>query len=721
MGAVKESVFNQKNYLLIVILMSIALTIPITHGMGCLDFSFYARVLYVVIFVAVYALFYTYPTLILIPASLILVAAFAYVPFFFYLDRIFTSVFENMHFWPAVITFLASLAVFLIIFYIRNSHYILLAAGFLVFVPLWYGHVDSAYPAAVFYYLCWMLLLSEKNCARIEGARIFKLKKGDGLSQIKEEVLGNIRDGWSSYSVVILVVALLLALILPKGFGTVTWPALQEWARDTFPFHSRLHEEDDPPVGKGGKAFGLHTSGYQEDEKILGGPVTEDSTVLLKVWGRGGIYLRGSVHDTYLGNTWEQSGIPGRATLPVLTPTEDFQEYFEQVKLQILHYRLNTATVFSVLYAQQFSRLPENLLVDKNHAILWPGGVPRGEEYFVQGLVQSYEVPAGKFQVERVDPGEMKGYLQLPPALPERVKELAMEVAPQEGHYPKIKALESFLRSSFGYNREVPPLPEGRDFVDHFLFTQKEGHCSYFASALAVMGRAAGVPTRYVVGFVVPEEPERGGVYRVTGSHAHAWVEAYIPGLGWMEFEPTPGYRILPPEKEKEEPVPPPEGRERQSFFDPVSLSNILKTGLIFAAVAGLLAFITFTLFRLSRIKKDFALLGKSPPRVRAAEYYNLTLSMLEGIGLGKTPGETPLEYGERINLYVSNLQWNFAELTRDINIALYSTDKNALEQTAGQLAEFYKVILKRYITQAGRVRALIAILFRGKLGMKYL
>ena len=113
-----------------------------------------------------------------------------------------------------------------------------------------------------------------------------------------------------------------------------------------------------------------------------------------------------------------------------------------------------------------------------------------------------------------------------------------------------MKALESYLRDNYSYNSETPHLTAGIDFVDSFLFRSREGYCTYFATALAVMGRAAGVPTRYVIGFKVPEKRSAGGIYEVAGTDAHAWVEGYIPGIGWLPFEPTPAFSTadsLPP------------------------------------------------------------------------------------------------------------------------------------------------------------------------------
>lgn len=77
--------------------------------------------------------------------------------------------------------------------------------------------------------------------------------------------------------------------------------------------------------------------------------------------------------------------------------------------------------------------------------------------------------------------------------------------------------------------------------VAEFLFEKKKGYCQYFASAAAVLLRLEGVPTRYVSGFHVTENNRVGNHYLVREMDAHAWVESYIPGKGWVQVDPTPG------------------------------------------------------------------------------------------------------------------------------------------------------------------------------------
>ena len=123
----------------------------------------------------------------------------------------------------------------------------------------------------------------------------------------------------------------------------------------------------------------------------------------------------------------------------------------------------------------------------------------------------------------------------------------------------------AYLADNYQYTLSPGTTPSGKDYVEYFLFEQKKGLCTHFASAAAMILRSAGIPTRYVEGYVVPENLFRGNasaaesvsirgdgeLYRenwnyydvvVTDRYAHAWIEVYLDGIGWVNVDPTPGY-----------------------------------------------------------------------------------------------------------------------------------------------------------------------------------
>jgi hypothetical protein len=139
-----------------------------------------------------------------------------------------------------------------------------------------------------------------------------------------------------------------------------------------------------------------------------------------------------------------------------------------------------------------------------------------------------------------VYPDEIRSvYLQLP-ALDVRIPQLAKGVAAKaRTPYDKAVAIEAFLRSRFSYTLELTGKPGG-DPLAHFLFEARAGHCEYFASAMTIMLRTLGIPSREVNGFLPGEFNDLAGDYIVRASDAHSWVEAYFPGSGWVTFDPTP-------------------------------------------------------------------------------------------------------------------------------------------------------------------------------------
>jgi transglutaminase-like putative cysteine protease len=151
-------------------------------------------------------------------------------------------------------------------------------------------------------------------------------------------------------------------------------------------------------------------------------------------------------------------------------------------------------------------------------------------------------------------------YLQLPDAMPSRVIDLAQELTKDsQTPYQSAVSICEYLRT-LEYTLDMQAPPEGTDGADYFLFEAGEGYCQYFASAMAVLLRASGVPSRMVAGYgpgelVEQYEPgdmrdqpsgdwqEGPGTFIVRNSHS--WTEVYFPGYGWIPFEPTPAYPLI--------------------------------------------------------------------------------------------------------------------------------------------------------------------------------
>ncbi len=148
----------------------------------------------------------------------------------------------------------------------------------------------------------------------------------------------------------------------------------------------------------------------------------------------------------------------------------------------------------------------------------------------IQSLRTDNSLPAPEFQ----------RYLQLPEKLDARIPQLAKKITGNSGNkYDKAKALENYLQNNFGYTLELKA--GGEEPLAEFLFDYQEGHCEYFATAMAVMLRTQGVAARIVNGFQQGEYNETADVYVVKQRNAHSWVVVYFPAENvWIPFDPTP-------------------------------------------------------------------------------------------------------------------------------------------------------------------------------------
>ena len=138
-------------------------------------------------------------------------------------------------------------------------------------------------------------------------------------------------------------------------------------------------------------------------------------------------------------------------------------------------------------------------------------------------------------------PAAVKRDAEIAPGTTDRTLELARTItAGLSTDYDKAAAIQLWLDNNLTYTLELAEPNEGQDPVDFFLFDRKKGHCEYFASAFAVLARAAGVPVRNVNGFLGGEWNEYQGYEAVRAGDAHSWDEVYFAGYGWVTFDPTP-------------------------------------------------------------------------------------------------------------------------------------------------------------------------------------
>lgn len=187
---------------------------------------------------------------------------------------------------------------------------------------------------------------------------------------------------------------------------------------------------------------------------------------------------------------------------------------------------------------------------DSYGALRAPGRLREGTKYRVRSRIH-YLGNRPSYPPENARTGLRfrKSYLQLPDKLAPVIAELASEVRQKiREPYQAAVALEEHLRGQYEYTFDTVVSSQGITPLDEFLFETRRGHCEYFASALAVMLRTQGIPSRLVTGFSSGTYNPLTGYYEVRALDGHAWVEAWFDDKGWVMFEPTPFY-VMPPSR----------------------------------------------------------------------------------------------------------------------------------------------------------------------------
>lgn len=176
--------------------------------------------------------------------------------------------------------------------------------------------------------------------------------------------------------------------------------------------------------------------------------------------------------------------------------------------------------------------------------ILDPGDrIRKGQNYRITGFVPDVSPDELRAAGHAYPPWVVNTYRQLPDTVPREVHLLALQIvnsAGAETPYDIAKAIEDYLRT-YPVDYRIEETPPGEDTVNYFLFEARRGYFDYHASAMVVMLRGLGVPSRLAVGFVVEEEDydESTRSFIVRDRNTYAWPEVYFPGYGWIPFNPT--------------------------------------------------------------------------------------------------------------------------------------------------------------------------------------
>lgn len=358
------------------------------------------------------------------------------------------------------------------------------------------------------------------------------------------------------------VIVLLLAYTLPAGNANAS--LLNYWTSPQNPwtqFEQRWQTIFNGVSGNGGSSGGI--SFFGTGLKLVG-TVNLPNVVILHYTTSGDNadptqYLITETFDTYDGtDQWsasqaqEQTNAPNTplATSTDFSKTDTYKITMDRVPGgQRIFAPGDEAAAFGIP-SQSF------ISTEAGTPVQWLAGSPQnpGDHYTAQGYVSA----ASQQQLQQIQyPGQMSA-ADRAQAFPDSLLQEYLDSTPQNQISPYVRQtaldatkgttnmydaathLEDYLRT-FHYSTQNPNPPAGQDSIAWFLQT-KTGFCTFFASAMAIMGRSLGMPTRIALGFTAGNYDAQSHSYIVKGTQAHVWTQIYFGKYGWVNFEPTASF-----------------------------------------------------------------------------------------------------------------------------------------------------------------------------------
>ena len=250
---------------------------------------------------------------------------------------------------------------------------------------------------------------------------------------------------------------------------------------------------------------------------------------------------RGSAYDRYSEGRWRQSR-SGMVLLPRRGPGDfllDRPSSVSTISHEVYLEPLDTDVMFIPPASSELSVSLPSVFVDPYLTVRTGRSARAGRRYSVRWRPDAPASASSLGGVERLEVWTRQLYLQLP-SLSEEFHALARQLPGQSDDPLETAAsVETFLETEYRYSLRTPS--RGRsDPVEDFLFDARAGHCEFFATAMIMLTRARGIPSRLVTGFRRGKRNEYGDFEVVRKSDAHAWVEVFNEQTGWVAFDPTP-------------------------------------------------------------------------------------------------------------------------------------------------------------------------------------
>jgi transglutaminase-like putative cysteine protease len=492
-------------------------------------------------------------------------------------------------------------------------------------------------------------------------------------------------------------------------------------------------EEDPGPIG-GGVSTGINPLINLGDDLRRGDPIT---ALTYTTTAGAGLYLRLATLDTFNGSSWAPTIINS-------DPDRTVAEFPHPVGLADEVARVNYAAFIEVgEISGRWLPLPYPSETVTGLVGDWywePNGLSarsgnsgvRGQRYEVTFL--DVEPNIDQVRQSMPDLGGDSPWLALPARLPESIGQIAQEVtADATTSYDKAVALQSyFTDGGFRYSEDAPVEDgydgSGGEIIATFL-DKKAGYCVHFASAMAIMARELGIPSRVAVGFQPGAASTLQGVttYTVSSHDLHAWPELYFDGIGWLRFEPTPGRGVIPdytapaavddpttPENEGATPAPtttadpgaaperPDQGVDPTTGAPTANATNplpiVLLSLLVILLLGGIAPSVTRLIVRARRMRAIRS--GRDPAAAAWAELRDTA----RDYGWAAPESETPRDFAERLAVVMTSDRDAITGLRSDVEESAFAPPGRGVPSIA-ELRAVRKAIAQT-VDRRDRVRA---------------
>lgn len=560
----------------------------------------------------------------------------------------------------------------------------------LIYVPTyifyWYLYYDESYILLAFFLatfgILYLLFANEEKDKFSTDSKWAKMSKNTAFAYC--------------------TIAVIVSLLLPKTGSVINSKSADDILKTYLPFVENMREDFvHSRAFANGDAFDFSITSYVSEDGRIGGPVTPSDKLLMTVESKQPYYIRGNVKSTFENDRWSSDPF-----LYIHRGLEESMDRLTNVKgmemITITFENISSYTIFAP-YRPFFLKSDTNTdyYASEDYEMYFPLSTYKGEKYTVYFDVKDET----KSNLEEITPEQRSKYTKLPKNISASFMELTESITEgTKNDLEIIKAVKDYLNENYKYSLEVEAVPDGESVIDHFLFEEKVGYCTYFATATTLMLRAENIPARYIEGFYMQDVNEEG-LFEIRGDDGHAWVEAYVSGKGWLTVDTTPGYEInyVPKEvktvsqedelifegntdlvliNEANDETESADLSNNQKDSDKsVSMAQAIKNSLVEKPLKAVMLILTMILIIVAlrvvyhfikrrKIWKDISKLSKS--EVYINRYHEL-LTAMSNIGYDIRSGETHMEYALRMKSFVDYMGVDIIKLTDTYYTALYS------------------------------------------------